>query len=332
VVGVPAAIETRALTKFYGRQRGIVDLDLAVQRGEIFGFLGPNGAGKTTTIRTLLGFLHPTSGSATILGHDASRRSIAVRAVTGYLPAEVSLYPWMTGRELVEFALNARRCRAGTWLETLKARFPVDLDRRIRAYSRGLRQQLAVIAALAHDPELLILDEPTTGLDPLLKASFQELLGEERDRGKTIFLSSHILPEVEEVCDRVGIIREGRLVAVEEVSGLRQRRFKRVKAFFPGNPPDFAALPGVLDVHAEPNGLAFQVQGDIRPVLAALGQSNVTDVEITDPTLEEIFLQFYGTGAGAAAGPAPVAGACSRGGEAGRGGDGAGGAEERERR
>lgn len=224
------AIETQNLTKSYGRRRGISDVSLQVQPGEIFGFLGPNGAGKTTTIRTLLGLLRPTSGSARVLAMDIRRDSIAIRARTGYLPGEVRLYPGLTGRQLIELSLTTRRVTSRSHLAAIEERLGVDLNRRLGQCSKGMRQQVALALAMAHDPELLVLDEPTAGLDPLMQVRVLDLLREQRRQGKTVFFSSHNLPEVESICDRVAMIRDGRLILVEEVQRLRERRARQVEA------------------------------------------------------------------------------------------------------
>lgn len=288
-----AVIETFGLTKSYGRKRGIIDLRFGVEGGEIFGFLGPNGAGKTTTIRTLLGFLRPTAGTARVLGMDIRRESLAIKARVGYVPGDVVLYSHLTGWDHIELALRARRLRGRGRAPELCQRLGADLDRPIRHCSRGLRQQVAIIAGLAHDPDLMIMDEPTAGLDPLVKVNFCDFLRQEKARGKTVFLSSHNLPEVEAVCDRVGIVREGRLAAVERVEDLRHRRLKQVEAVFDGEPPRLDHVPGVRGLKVDGPRVVFQIQGDIRAILRILSESGLRDVRVMDPTLEELFVQFY---------------------------------------
>jgi ABC-2 type transport system ATP-binding protein len=291
-------IETDRLTKRYGSARGIEDLDLGVRAGHVFGFLGPNGAGKTTTIRTLLDLLHPTSGSARILGLDSRRESRAIRARVGNLPGEFSYDGRMTGRELLGHFAALRGMRDLGSAEPLAARFEASLDRPLRSLSRGNRQKVGLIQALFHDPELLILDEPTGGLDPLMQEEFLALIGEQRDAGRTVFLSSHDLDEVERVCDQVGIIRAGRLVAVESVEEMRSRAYRTVVASFrrPAAAGDFAGLPGVEDVRADGRSVRFRVRGDLDPAIKALARQQVADVEITRPTLEELFLTYYERG------------------------------------
>jgi ABC-2 type transport system ATP-binding protein len=215
---VDSVIETHALTKRYGRARGIEDLTLTVERGEVFGFLGPNGAGKTTTIRTLLGLLRPTSGHVRLLGLYAARHGPEIHARIGHLPGEFTADPHVTGRRLLEFLAAVRGVAGLGRAPELAERFDADLDRRLGELSRGSRQKIGLIQALFHEPELLLLDEPTGGLDPLMQEEFLAVVAEERDRGRTVFLSSHDLDEVERACDRVGIIRDGRLAAVEPVS------------------------------------------------------------------------------------------------------------------
>lgn len=292
------AIEAAGLQKRYGRSRGIEEVTLAVRPGEIFGFLGPNGAGKTTTIRTLLGYLLPTDGSAQVLGLDIGRASLAIRRRTGYLPSEANLYPHMRGREMIDFALASRGRRDNGRVRELADRLEIDLSRRIKQCSRGMRQKVAIVAALAHDPELVILDEPTTGLDPLVQRTFADLMRAEAGRGKTVFLSSHNLAEVEALCQRVAIIREGRVVTVDEVDALRRMRIKRVSVRLSGDPPDLAGVPGVRAVRAHGEWLTLQAAGDLRPLLAVLAAAPLQDLRVEDPSLEEVFLDYYNGRAG----------------------------------
>ena len=287
------AIETAGLTKRYGQKRGIEDVSLTVKSSEIFGFLGPNGSGKTTTIRTILGLLVPTAGTAKVLGLDIRMDSLAIRNLAGYLPSDANLYPHMRGREIVDLALAVRGRRDNGRVQALRERLDIDLSRPIKHCSKGMRQKVAIIAALAHDPELLILDEPTTGLDPLIQHAFADLLRDEAARGKTIFLSSHNLAEVEALCQRVAIIREGRVVTVDEVAALRRVRVKRVAARFAGEPPHLDGLPGLRGVQRRGDSLTLQVTGDLRPLLSRLAGSDLQDLRIEDPSLEEVFLEFY---------------------------------------
>jgi ABC-2 type transport system ATP-binding protein len=262
-----AVIETERLSKSYGRHRGIEDITLAVEKGEAFGFLGPNGAGKTTTIRTLLDLLHPTNGSARIFGLDSRRESVAIRARLGNLPGDFGYGKGTSGREALALLGKLRGVVGFTRAEELAKRFRADLDRPLGQLSRGNRQKVGLILALFHRPELLILDEPTSGLDPLMQEEFLALVREERERGCAIFISSHELDEVERVCNRVGIIREGRLIAVESVAELLERttEHRRVAVEFaePVELEDVRALPGVVGA------------------------------EFAHPTLEQVFLTYY---------------------------------------
>lgn len=293
-----AVIESRALTKRYGAARGIDDVSITVEQGEVFGFLGPNGAGKTTTVRTLLDLLHPTSGSARIFGLDSSRDSVAIRARLGNLPGDFSYDARRSGRELLTFLAALRGISGLGRAPELAQRFGADLDRQLGHLSRGNRQKIGLIQALFHDPELLLLDEPTSGLDPLMQEEFLTLLGEERARGHTVFLSSHDLDEVERVCDRVGIIRDGRLVAVENVSELTGKGLRHFHIEFeqPVDPGEFAAIPGVADIVADGTVLDLKASGAVDPVLKVAARHTVLDMQLTRPTLEEVFITYYGAG------------------------------------
>jgi len=295
-----AVIETERLTKRYGRARGIDELSLSVATGEIFGFLGPNGAGKTTTIRTLLDLLHPTSGSARLFGLDSRRDSRAIRARVGNLPGEFSYEDRTTGGELLRLFAELRGMRGLGSAHALAERFEADLSRPLRELSRGNRQKIGLIQALFHEPELLILDEPTAGLDPLMQEEFLAVVAERRDRGATVFLSSHDLDEVERVCDRVGIIRAGRLMAVEAVDDMRGRAYRNVEVRFerPVAIHDFELLAGVEDVELDGTVLRFRVLGNLDAAIKAIARHPVADVEITRPTLEELFLAYYERGGG----------------------------------
>ena len=292
---MPPTIETEALTKRYGANRGIEEISICVEPGEVYGFLGPNGAGKTTTIRTLLDLLHPSAGRALIFGLDSQHASREIRARLGNLPGEFTCDPRLTGREFLEFCAAARGTGLGS-TSVLAQRFEADLDRRIGDLSRGNRQKIGLIQALFHDPELLMLDEPTTGLDPLMQEEFLTLIGEYRDRGGAVFLSSHDLEEVERVCDRVAIIREGRLAAVEKVAELRSRAYHHVSIEFDSPVPceEIGRIPGVSELELDGPRVAFKVVGALDPVVKAAAAHTVIDMELTEPTLEEIFLTFYG--------------------------------------
>jgi ABC-2 type transport system ATP-binding protein len=289
------AIETQGLTKFYGAARGIEDVTMSVEPGEVFGFLGPNGAGKTTTIRTLLDLLHPTRGSARVFGLDSRRDSVAIRARLGNLPGDFGYGKGATGREALALLARLRGVTDLAWAEQLAGRFRADLERPLGQLSRGNRQKVGLILAVFHRPELLILDEPTSGLDPLMQEEFLALVREERERGCGVFLSSHELDEVERVCDRVGIIRGGRLIAVERISDLLGRAQRRVSVEFaePVDADELRAIPGIADLSEEDGRVRFHLGGDPGPLLKALAAHPVAEIEIAHPTLEEVFLTYY---------------------------------------
>jgi len=291
-------IHIAGLTKFYGKQRGIVEVSLDVRPGEVFGYLGPNGAGKTTTIRTLLDFIRPTCGRAAIFGLDTRRHSRGIRQHTGYLPGELTLYGNLTGAELLQYLASLRSGVDWRYVEELAERLQCDLSRPIRSLSHGNRQKIGLIQAFMHKPELLILDEPTTGLDPLIQQEFYRLIAEVRAAGRTVFLSSHILPEVERVCDRVGIIREGRLVAVETVEALKARALRRLEIHFAAPVPKeaFAGATGVRDLVVEGNVLRCAVAGSLDALIKTAARFEVLNVISHEPTLEEVFLAYYGNG------------------------------------
>ncbi len=297
------AISASGLTKSYGRVRGIVDLDLEVAAGEVFGYLGPNGAGKTTTIRLLLDFIRPTRGSARVLGCRTHDESLVIRRRVGYLPGDLRLYDALSGSELITYLGSLRGGVPRLRADELAARLDCDLSREIRTLSSGNRQKLGLIQAFMSDPELLILDEPTNGLDPLVQQAFYELVREARDAGRTVFLSSHVLPEVERVCDRVGILREGRLVAVERIADLRARAVRKLEVEFcdPVPPDAFSEVPGIRDVAVEDRLLRCTVVGAMDPVMKAANRFEIRTVSSVEPSLEEVFLAFYGEGVGGAA-------------------------------
>lgn len=294
-MGVDAVIETSHLTKWYGRRRGIEDVTLGVSAGEIFGFLGPNGAGKTTTIRCLLGFVRPQRGQSRLFGKPVQRID---RARLGVVPGELSMFDRMTGTQLLDY-LAALTGRRPTERRDLLSRFALgsaDLSKPIRYYSRGMKQKLGIVQALQHAPELLILDEPTEGLDPLMQQEFYLLLGELRARGRTLFLSSHLLWEVERTCDRVAIIREGKLVALDRIDALRARSVRRVEVLFaePGELTRFVPPTGVVveQVHGAHMQLRVPVP-QIGAALAALAARRVIDLVWERPSLEDVFLGYY---------------------------------------
>ena len=292
-----AAILTQDLTKFYGDFQALYGVNLEVQRGEVFGFLGPNGAGKTTTIRCLLDLIRPNGGTARVLGLDPQAEPVAVRARTGYLPGELHMDENMTAEGALRF-LNELRGGAADWdfVRELAQRLDFDLKLTIKSLSKGNKQKIGVIQALMHQPELLIMDEPTGGLDPLMQQEVLRLLREARDRGATIFFSSHIMSEVEAVAERVGIIRKGRVVEVAETSSLINRALRRVHVRFK-EPVDLERLndvPGVeLLSRDDGQGVMLQVAGEVDPLIKALAAFPVSDFETHRPSLEEIFLAYY---------------------------------------
>jgi ABC-2 type transport system ATP-binding protein len=317
-----AAITTRGLGKHYGGGsrlrrhasgvRALDDLDLDVRDGEIFGFLGPNGAGKSTTIRLLLGFLHPTAGEASVLGLDAWRDSVAIRGRVGYLPGGIALYDSLTGEATLDY-LNELYRRPPVRRSELVDRLELSaatLKRPVRDYSRGMRQKIGIIQALQHDPELAILDEPTEGLDPLMQRAFYDILDDLRRAGRTIFFSSHVLSEVERVCDRVAIVRAGRLVALQEVESLLSQRRRHVELRLTGPAPVLDGVTGVSAVQLRDGLLTCELEGDVGPFLRAIAGASITDLTIEPAHLEEAFLEFYeghAAGTGTRAGTSVVA-------------------------
>ena len=295
-----AVIETEKLTKSYGPFRGIVDVDLVVNAGEVFGFLGPNGAGKTTTIRILLDLIRPGSGRAAVFGIETTADPVAIHRRIGYLPGEWNLYDRLTGWETITYFANLRGGMDRAYVDQLVQRLDLDPSRRFREYSRGNKQKVGLITALQHRPELLILDEPTAGLDPLVQQTFNELLFEARAEGRTVFLSSHIISEVERTCDRVGIIRDGRIVRLDTVEGVRALAAHEVELRFaaPVAGAPFAALPGVINLVEEGRALRMLVTGPIAPVVRLAGQHELVDFVSREPSLEEVFLSEYGSGPG----------------------------------
>jgi len=295
-MGTPdAVIATRSLTKHYGNVHALVDLTLDVHAGEIFGFLGPNGAGKSTMIRTLLGFLHPTGGSASVLGLDVVTDSVEIRARTGYLPGGIALYDELSGADVLAY-LNDLQGREAVRRDELCERLqmsPAVLRRKVRDYSRGMRQKIGVIQALQHDPELAILDEPTEGLDPLMQQAFYALMDDLRAAGRTIFFSSHILSEVERMCDQVAIIRAGHLMALQHVEDLLARRKRKVSLRWRGAAPDLSEVPGLADVVTKGDRIEATLLGEVAGFVRAIASPSLEDLTIEPARLEEAFLEYY---------------------------------------
>ena len=290
-----AVISTSGLTKHYGSVAALNDVTLDVRQGEIFGFLGPNGAGKSTMIRTLLGYLHATHGSARVLGRDIVAESVEIRRLTGYLPGGIALYDSLTGEQVLDYLarIQGRTAYRRTELAERLQMSQADLRRRVRDYSRGMRQKIGVIQALQHDPELAILDEPSEGLDPLMQQAFYGILTDLRAEGRTVFFSSHILSEVERVCDRVGIIRHGNLMAVHEVRELLARRRRRVSIQWRGAAPDATSLPGLVDVVVDGDRLFGTLHGEVAEFVRAVASPSLEDLTIEPASLEEAFLEYY---------------------------------------
>jgi ABC-2 type transport system ATP-binding protein len=290
-----AVIHTTGLTKHYGKVQALVDLTLDVRPGEIFGFLGPNGSGKSTMIRTLLGFLHPTSGSARVLGLNIVDDSVEIRRRTGYLPGGIALYDSLSGAAALDY-LNDLQGTPAVRREELCERLqmpPSVLRRKVRDYSRGMRQKIGVIQALQHDPELAILDEPTEGLDPLMQQAFYSLMDDLRDQGRTTFFSSHVLPEVERICDRVAIIRSGHLMALQNVDDLLARRKRKVSLRWRGVAPELSSIPGLADVETDGDRMTATLLGDVSGFVRAIASPSLVDLTIEPARLEEAFLEYY---------------------------------------
>ncbi|HZC71003.1 MAG TPA: ABC transporter ATP-binding protein [Jatrophihabitans sp.] len=292
-----AAIRTADLTKTFGATTALAGLDLEVPRGEIIGYLGPNGAGKTTTIRLLLGLIRPAAGRAEIFGTDCTADPVGAHRRVAYVPGDVSLWPSLTGAETLHLLGRVHGSVDVAYRDLLLERFEFDPAKKVRTYSKGNRQKLVLIAALMTRAELLLLDEPTSGLDPLMERAFQQCVAEARERGQTVFLSSHILAEVEALCDRVAILRDGRLVEVGTLAEMRHLSALQIDAEMDGGVPDVARLPGVSAVDVDGNRLRCHVTGSIEPLLAALAAAGVRHLTSREPSLEELFLAHYGSGA-----------------------------------
>jgi len=290
-----AAIRTQSLTKDYGGGRGLFDLDLEVAEGEAFGYLGPNGAGKSTTIRLLMGFIHATRGSASVLDLDAVRQSVEVKRLVGYMPGELPQFGGLRGREIAAHFGALRGGVDQARVNEITERLDLDLGLKFRQYSTGNKRKLGILLAFMHRPKVLILDEPSSGLDPLNQQEFFKLVHEAKAAGTTIFLSSHVLSEVEQVCERVGIIRRGRLVKVARLEELHEIRVRRVEVEFAGQPmPElFRHLLGVENVESSQHRVTFTARGSFEPIADALAGHHVVNMASREPSLEEVFLTYY---------------------------------------
>lgn len=290
------AIKTEGLTKHYGDVKALVDLDLEVQMGEVFGFLGPNGAGKTTMIRSILDLIHPTSGKATILGLDSHEDSVEIRRHVGYLPSDLSMYPTLTGKDMITYFANLRGGVDWTYVDELAERLSADLSPKIGDYSTGNRQKVGLIQAFMSKPELIIMDEPSSGLDPLVQREFQTMMREVASEGRCVFLSSHTLSEVQRVADRVGIIRNGHLADVESVDDLRSKGIRQVEIHFttPVDAAVFEGVAGVRDVKVADHHAVMSFDGHMDELLkVATNNYQLVDVNTQEADLEEVFLEYY---------------------------------------
>lgn len=286
-------IEVSHLTKYYGKARGIVDVSFSEEEGEIFGFIGPNGAGKSTTIRLLLSLIHPTSGSAKVFGKDVVAHGPDIRRDIGYLPSEVYYYEGMKVIDLLKYSASFYSGDFTQRLHELSDIMELDLNRRISDLSYGNKKKVGIVQGLLHRPKLLFLDEPTAGLDPLMQRKFFNLIREENARGVTVFFSSHILGEVQRLCTRVGIIREGKIVEISNIRALQQNNYKKLRVTAEGLNSAVFDLPGVTNVQADNGTVSFFFKGDINAVLQKISGLQVSDVTIEEPTLEEIFMHYY---------------------------------------
>ena len=287
------AIEIKNLTKSYGEHRGIENVSFSVEEGEVFGFIGPNGAGKSTTIRTLLALIRPTSGSAEIFGKDCIRQAAEIAKDVGYLPGESAYYDNMTVRELAEYAAALYGIKGDGKIKELSGRLNLDLSRKIADLSLGNKKKAGIICALLHSPKLILLDEPTSGLDPLIQQEFFNILKEENKRGATVFFSSHVLSEVQKICDRVAILKEGKMIGVQKISELRANSHKKISVTAEEIPAGCFDLEGVTGFRQDGSTATFMFMGDIGEILARLSGLKIHDLYIEEPELEEIFMHYY---------------------------------------
>jgi ABC-2 type transport system ATP-binding protein len=286
-------IEANHLTKYYGKARGIVDVSFHVDEGEIFGFIGPNGAGKSTTIRLFLSLIYPSGGSATLFGKDCIKHGPEIRRDIGYLPSDVFYYERMKVIDLLKYSASFYAKDCTQRMRTLADAMELDLNRRIEDLSYGNKKKVGIVQGLLHQPKLLFLDEPTAGLDPLMQRTFFQLIQEENARGVTVFFSSHILGEVQRMCNRVGIIKEGRMIEVADIKTLQQNNYKKVLVEAPALESTYFDLPGVTNLEQNNGAVRFFYKGDVNALLQKIGGVTVSNVTIEEPTLEEIFMHYY---------------------------------------
>jgi ABC-2 type transport system ATP-binding protein len=288
------AIQTNELTKNYRKIRGINNVNLSVEAGEIYGFIGPNGAGKSTTIRTLLALIHPTSGSATIFGKDCVKEAAQIARDVSYLPSEPSYYDNMRVKEFLNYAAALYGVKASEKIKELSERLNLDINRRISDLSLGNKKKVGIVSCLLHSPKLIILDEPTSGLDPLMQQTFFDILLEENKNGATIFFSSHVLSEVQKICGRVAILKEGKVISIQRISELRDNGYKRIQLTASSEiPKDYFGISGVMNLQQENTAASFMFKGSISEILRKIASLPVVDIIIEEPSLEEIFLHYY---------------------------------------
>ncbi|NLY09039.1 MAG: ABC transporter ATP-binding protein [Tissierellia bacterium] len=286
-------IETVNLTKYYGKARGIIDVNLTVNEGEIFGFIGPNGAGKSTTIRTLLGLIYKTSGTAKIFGLDCEKDKVEILKSVGYLPSEVFYYDKMKAIDLLEYSASFYKKDCTSRINTLAKALDLDLSKKIEDMSLGNKKKVGIIQGLLHSPQVIILDEPTSGLDPLMQKNFFEIIQEENRNGVSILFSSHILGEVQRICNRVAIIKEGRIISTQSISELRENSYKKVSLSTVETDPEPVEIEGVSNWIADGSHCSFMYKGDVNRLIAEINKYPLSNVEITEPNLEEIFMHYY---------------------------------------
>ena len=291
----PTVIETSKLTKYYGKQVGVIDLDLTVNEGEVFGYLGPNGAGKSTTIKLLLNFINPTSGSMAVFGKDPQKQSTGILGDIGYIPGEIPPNPCILCNEHLKFQASLQGGVDWKYVKKLASRLQVDLAKPIKSLSHGNKQKIAIIAAFMHEPKLLVLDEPTTGLDPLIQQEFYDLVSEVNQAGSTFFISSHVLPEIERMCHRVGILKEGRLMVTEEIETLKKRAVRSLEIQFAKEvkPKDLEGIRGIRDLQIKENIAQCKVEGSLDQLIKKISEYEVLNLITQEADLEQVFLDYY---------------------------------------